>query len=328
MAFSPVLLPIEEILLTHFITDIALITNANVTILQDKLEDLINGFEMDIATMSIGTDSPINYIRTKSVIMDDTGFIFQTGTPSVIIASLSKNGNLESVLNIDHLTSDILIDGEAADINDLLVNVLMTSTGPAVFNNSTTQNAAVITSKETVITDATLIGGFAEARITLTSGSNKNIFVKINAITAPAAGFVYNGGVFAGVAQFHLYIDFDAVSPPVQNTEFKIYIVDIIESVGNTSIMSDIAAQTMQVVIKPGTNLSALPAPTTIILHNGLGSGLEVGLNPQSITPDGSAVLQSNIPSAFGHNISLFYMIDENLNDRLIINAMVGLEFF
>ena len=57
MAFSPVSLPIQEILLTNFVTDIATISNANDLLLQDKLEDLINLMEIDLNTLAI-VDSP------------------------------------------------------------------------------------------------------------------------------------------------------------------------------------------------------------------------------------------------------------------------------
>jgi hypothetical protein len=46
--------------LTNFVTDIASISNANDLLLQDKLEDLINLFEMDLNTLAIGTDNPIS----------------------------------------------------------------------------------------------------------------------------------------------------------------------------------------------------------------------------------------------------------------------------
>ena len=50
----------------------------------------MNTFEMDINTISIGVDNPINNINTQNVIIQDGGFIFQTGIPNQIIAKLEK----------------------------------------------------------------------------------------------------------------------------------------------------------------------------------------------------------------------------------------------
>jgi hypothetical protein len=46
MPFTPISLPIQQILMTNFVTDIATITNANTLLLQAKLEDLINDLRM------------------------------------------------------------------------------------------------------------------------------------------------------------------------------------------------------------------------------------------------------------------------------------------
>lgn len=336
MAFTPVSLPLQEALFTHFMTDVVTISNANDLLLQDKLEDLINNLEIDINTLAIGTDNPINYIRTKSVIMQDDGFIYQTGTPNQIIARLSKNLNEESVLNVDNLTVDLLLDVDALVANSLTINDSLNVDGPVIATDSVELKAASIQSKETVVaalSKAVQTDTFASARLTLTSGSNQNIFVSLKATTSPDLGFVYDGvGSFLDtlgpvqLTEFRLYLDFDANSPPAQNQEFTIYIVDVTDS-ANNSIMSAVVSDTIQIKIKPGTNLNATPV-APIILHSGLGSGTDIGINPQSTTLNASGVLRSNIPALYGANISLLYILDHLTNDRLVIKSTVGMEFF
>lgn len=327
MAFSPISLPIQEILLTNFVTDIASISNANDLLLKDKLEDLINLLEIDLNTLSIGADSPINYIKAQSFIIQDTGIIFQTGTPTQIIARLEKNINSESVLTIDNINVNLQIDTDSLIANDVIINNSLTIGAPAIAQSTIQYNASIIESKETVILDLTKdSAGSTEAKatLTLTSTSRRNIFVKLRATTSPATNFVYDGiSAFSPtLTSLELYVDFDANNPPAQNTPFTIYLVDIIESVSSTSIISAANTGTLPLKIKGGTNQNT---SNPIILHFNSGN---VGINPASTNFQGSAVLASNVYRKYGHNISMLYIIDENLDDRLIINEKVGMEFF
>lgn len=328
MAFSPVSLPLQEILLSDFIPDIGSKSNANDLLIQDLLEDLVNNLEIDLNTLAIGTDNPINYIRSTNVVIEEGGFIFQTGTPSAIIARLSKNGNNESVLNVDNLTVDLLIDAESLDVNSLVLNDTLTVNGPATYNDTIAVNSGSIQSKETVLAELTqLTATEASATITLTAGSNQNIFVTLRATTSPDTNFVYDGvGGFGTFTEFQLILDFDANVPPAPNQEFTIYIVDVVDALNN-SIMSDVVTNTIEIKIKPGDNLNATPV-VPIILHNGLGSGLDIGINPNSTTLNASQVLQSNIPSIYGANLSLLYIVDQDTSDRLLIKSTIGMEFF
>jgi hypothetical protein len=328
MPFSPVSLPIQEILLTNFVTDIATISNANDLLLQDKIEDLINTLEIDINTLSIGADNPINYVRAQSFIIQDTGFTFQTGSPLQTIASLTKNANVESVLNVDRLNVDLIVTTDDLDVNDAVVNTTLTVDCIAEFNDALQYTASLIESKETVIVDLekSTAGTEAEARLTLTSASRRNIFVQLKATTSPTLDFVYDGiSAFDGaITSIDLYIDFDATNPPEQNTPFTIYIADIVEEFGSTSIMSAVASGAIPITINGGDNLNAFPV-TAITLHSG--ASINVGVNPASVN-SASNVLRSNIPAAYGHNITLLYILDATNTDRLIIRDMVGMEFF
>jgi|694.fasta_scaffold07531_12 hypothetical protein len=325
MAFLPVSLPIQEILLTNFVTDIATISNANDLILKDKLEDLINNFEFDLTALSIGTDNPINYVRAQSFIVQDTGITFQTGTPTQIIARLEKNASTESVFTVDRINVNVLTTTDQVNVNSAVVNDTLVVDGTALFNNSIEYKASIIESKETVTATLTNAGTQAEARITLTSSSRKNIFVKLKAVTAPNLSFVYDGvgGFDPAITQFVLYIDFDAINPPVQNTAFTIHLVDIIEEITSTSILPFVSSAALPTIIRGGDNLSALPTTVPVYLHNNLGPATyDIGINPASLT------VGNNVVSYYGNNLSLLYILDENTDDRLIITSSVGMEFF
>jgi hypothetical protein len=328
MAFLPVDLPIQEILLTNFITDIATISNANSLLLKDKLEDLINNFEIDTTTISIGTDNPINYIRTQSVVLEGTGFTFQTGTPTQIIAKLEKNLLSKSVFTVDQIIANQSVSTDALTINTISVasDVTVNATATATVNSPITFNSSVIESKETVIVDFTKNGNDAEGFLTLSSTSRQNIFVKIRTTTAPTLNPVYNGGgAFNAINLFALYIDFDATNPPLENTVFRIHLVDIVETNGN-SIINFVGTATIPIVFRAGTNQNTT---NSIILQTGLGSlTYDVGINPNSANVTVSdQQLKSLVPAKYGHSLSLLYIIDENLDDRLMINGMVGMEF-
>jgi hypothetical protein len=327
MAFLPVELPIEEILLTNFITDIATISNANDLILKDKLEDLLNNFEIDVNTLSLGTDNPINYVRAQSFIIQDTGLIFQTGTPLQIISRLEKNTNGQSVFTVDLVSVNEEVTSDSVNTNSIVINDSAQVDGPATFNSTFQTTSSVVESKESVTVDLIKNGNIAEARLTLTSASRKNIFVTLKATSAPNLNPVYDGtSLTAPIDTVALYLDFDASNPPLQNTTFTIYLVDVVEEILLSTIIPAIISGLIPIVIRGGDNLSVTPN-VQIALHNSP-SSYEIGVNPNSINIQGSDVLQSNVPSVYGHNLSLLYILDQNGTDRLLVNGMVGMEFF
>lgn len=317
MAFLPVSLPIQEILLTNFVTDIATISNSNDLLLQAKLEDLINNLEIDITNLSIGTDNAINYIKTQSVIIQDQGFIYQTGNPNQIIAKLEKNISNQSIFTVDILNVNSIAGLSQVTLNDLTVNTSLTIDGATTFNNPVTVNSSFIESKEVVTVDLESNSPEAKATITLSNTSRQNIFVRLKATTAPTLNPVYTGTVISpGLTNIALYIDFDATNPPAQNTVFTIHILDIVEATTQTSIISAVNTATLPLRIKPGVNQST---STNIVLHNNSNS---VGVNPASTVTPNKTVAQ------YGNNATFEYIIDQTLLDRLIIKSMVAMELF
>lgn len=321
MAFTPVSIPIQEILLSDFVTDVASISNTNDLLLKDKLEDLINIFEIDLNTISIGTDSPINYVKASTLIAQGNGFIFQTNAPVQVISKLEKNVSNESVFTVDRINASLSIDADSFTANDVTANTTLTSDGAAAFNSSATFNGQLVESKETVTLDLTkTLANEGSARLTLTSTSRKNIFVKLKASTAPTLNPVYDGvsAITAGITNLALYIDFDATNPPAPNSTFNIYIVDVTEEFSSTSIISAITSGALPFVISGGLNLNAGPA-VPVYLHDGVNL---VGVNPTS------TVVGNNQLSQYGNNASLLYIVDQNSNDRLIVTSLIGMEFF
>jgi hypothetical protein len=319
MPFTPISLPIQQILMTNFVTDIATITNANTLLLQAKLEDLINDLEIDIATTSIGTTNPINYLKAQTVILQDTGLIYQAGSPTpAIIATLAKNISNESILTVDHIVTNMTAGFDTVTTNDLTITNSATFTGTAVFNAPVTINSSVIESKETVQADLLWngVGGNpAEATITLSNTSRQNIFLTLKASTAPDPTPVYNGSGIVNVTipEFNIIIDFDLTNPPAQNTKFTIYIVDIVNS-SLTSIASPLApyVQTWASPIKfiAGTNLNTT---NSIILHD---NASNVGV------PDTTTLNQ------YGSSVTFNYIIDSTSDDRLLATSLVGTSLF
>ena len=214
MPFTPISLPIQQILMTNFVTDIATISNANVILLQAKLEDLINDLEIDIATTSIGTTTPITSLKSQTVILQDTGLIYQAGSPTpTVIATLAKNISSESVLTVDHIVTNMTAGFDTITTNDITIANSATFTGTADFNAPVTINSSVVESKESVtanLTWAGVIGTPAETTITLSNTSRQNIFLTLKASTAPDPTPVYDGttAIDPDISEFNIIIDF------------------------------------------------------------------------------------------------------------------------
>lgn len=304
MAFTPVNIPVQEILETDFVVDLRVASNANALLLKDSIEDLINNLEIDVNTLSIGTDNPINYLRTDSIIIEDTGFVFQTGFPAQIISSLTKNGSNQSILNVDILTVDSDFQADSISSNSVIVTDSLTSNGILTLNAPLDVQSSVSESRESITAVLTDNVNTAEATITLTSTSRQNIYLTLDADTS-----VYNGtGVVGTIADFKVIIDFDATNPPIQDTEFTICLVNIKEEgqLPATSIIGDINTATLPFSIEAGTNQST---GNPIILHSG------------------TTVLDITTGSLAEYNslASFLYILDINTNDRLMINSTVNM---
>lgn len=322
MAFTPIDLPIQEILQSDFITDIAQIHNSNVLILKDKIEDIVNILEIDTNSISIGTDNPINNVRTQNIVIQDGGFVFQTGVPNQIIARLLKLGNGQSSFNVDNLSVDFIAQINDLQVNDLTVSDSLTSSGSLTASSTFSFNESIVESTEKIVCDFEFDGvNQALGKIVLTNTSRRNIYVTAKCETALGPTQVWDGSALnAGISSFNLYIDFDLNNPPVANTTFTIYLVDVVENSANVSISNQINIATLPFVVKAGLNLST--GSSQIILHNDLDAlGFSLGINPASANP-----LNNQITN-LGSNVTLNYLIDNSI-DKLIVRSLVGMEVF
>jgi hypothetical protein len=317
MAFTPIALPIQELLLTNFVTDIATITNSNTLLLQAKVEDLINNLEIDTAGLSIGTSNPINYVKANSVVLQDQGFIFQVGLPTPVVkASLAKDGSNNSVLTVDKIISNVSAQFNAITLNSLTINSggSTTISSPSTFGANVTVNNSFCESKETVIVDlkANVGATSANAILTLSSTSRQNIFITLKAAIS-GADQVYDSGsasILSSINDLNIIINFDSVSPPAQNTVFTIHIVDVVESSLSGSIVTAVQLKNCPFYIKAGTNNNTT---SPIILHDNTS---KIGMP------------LSNTFKKYGTNVSFVYIIDSTSSDRLIAKSLVGASLF
>jgi hypothetical protein len=255
------------------------------------------------------------------VIAQGNGFIFQTNAPVQVISKIEKNASNESVFTIDRIDANLSIDTDIFTVNSITVNTALTSNSDAVFNASLQLNSQFTESKESVTLDLTKTSSTdGSARLVLTSTSRKNIFVTLKATSAPTLNPLYDGvsAIVSGITNLALYFDFDVANPPAPNSSFTIYIIDVIEEITSTSIITAVTLAAIPVVIRGGFNLNAGPT-IPIVLHDSTSS---VGVNPASSLPSNTQLVQ------YRNNASLLYIIDQTSNDRLIVTSLVGMELF
>jgi hypothetical protein len=323
MAFTEVDLPIQEMLQTHFITDLAPIHNSNVLLLKDKLEDIINNFEIDPNSLSIGTDNAINSIKSSNVVIQDGGLIFQTGVPNQIIARLEKNIDDQSVLSVNNLNVSNNTSLDSISVNELVANTSVQFDGATTLNGSVQYTGQMVESFENI--DAALEydgSSTANATITLTNTSRRNIYVTLKADTQGGAfAPVYAGGAInSNIANFILNVDFDENNPPVAGYTFTIHIVDVQEDNANTSIVGQININSLPLLIAAGTNNANA---SNIILHYDLvAEGQVLGINYAS------TAIASPVLLPYGANATFNYVIDRNSADRLIVTGSTLMEIY
>ena len=307
MPFTQVDLAITEVLETDFITDFRIITNANFNILKSAFEDLINGLEIDSSGITIGTSTPINSITTDVLVMQSTGFQFNKTGPVAQIASLTKNGSDQSVLNIDILQVDTISTfGGLVTAESLAITNASTFSGQVNLNGVTKVNSAFISSYESVPVTASEDSNNALATINLTSTSRQDIYVTLKLDSSLIVGTTIQAA-WSG-AYMKILLDFDATNPPAVGQTFNIHIVDIVNS-ADTSVLATLNAEPKTLWILPGVN-NAVAAD---IYLNG-------GTTPTSVKIE--AEPGTNTLVKYGHCASLVYHIDATTQDRLVVNSL------
>lgn len=315
MAFAPIDLPIQQMLQTDFITDLSVIHNSNVLLLKDQFELLINNLEIDVNGFTIGTDNAIQSIRTKNLLLKDTGMLFQKGTSNTTISGLNQDGSGDSLFTIDHIKMN-RIATSSIEVNTINVETINTTsistTGSTIINGAIVQAGPIVESTETVpvlfewdtVTSAT-------GDLVLSSTSRNNIYVKIDCQTS-GSNKVYNGSTIeSAIADFKLIIKFDATSPPLENSTFTIIFADVIAT--GSSIIAKTITPFLPLIIETESGIE---------LPSGIIPGLKLGTNSASL----DKLAQSNF--IYNSGATFNYMIDSNSTKRLVIKSMIGLDVY
>ena len=135
--------------------------------------------------------------------------------------------------------------------------------------------------------------------------------------SAVTIGVSVEAATFAIVVTATLLITVDetAVSeeedtnPPVENTKFTFYLVDVTNSL-SSSIAGVVQLAGIEIKLVAGTNQST---STAILLHDNIN---DVGI------PDTTQFVP------YGTNITLNYILDSLNDDRLLVTSLVGAEIF
>lgn len=260
MAFTPITLQIEDILVTEFIPDAFTKVNSNFLELQGNFENLINDLQINVATGKIGETAPITSINTQNIILDSGTLVYKNAS-AVQVASLTLNGSEESVFTVDHIVVD-------SDINVLNI----TSTGTITAAALAVSGAAAIAGKASfavaqAITPAlgtiSLVynsgTNYSEGTINLTNSTPGNNWFKLAADSA-----TYSGTFNAGLLGIKLTIQFDGSVPPVDGSEFTFGFAGIFT--GSTDITATFAG------LGSGNTITLIPEATVSIQGNAVGT--------------------------------------------------------
>jgi hypothetical protein len=301
---------------TDFITDLSVIHNSNVLLLKDQFELLINNLEIDVNGFTIGTDNAIQSIRTKNLLLKDTGMLFQKGTANTTIAGLTQDTSFNSLFNIDHIKMN-RIATSSIEVNTINVETINTTsistTGSTTITGPIVQEGPIVESTETILVPFTYdTVSSATGELVLSSTSRNNIYVKIDCATS-GIDKVYNGSAIeTTIADFKLIIKFDTTSPPLENSTFTIIFADVIAS-GSSIIAKTISPTFLPLIIETESSIS---------LPSGILPTLKLGTNSAS----SDKLAQSNF--IYNSGATFNYMIDSSSNKRLVIKSMVGLDVY
>ena len=320
MAFAPIDLPIQQMLQTDFITDLSVIHNSNVLLLKDQFELLINNLEIDVNGFTIGTDNAIQSIRTKNLLLKDTGMLFQKGTSNTTIAGLNQDGSGDSLFTIDHIKMN-RIATSSIEVNTINVETINTTsistTGSTTINGPIVQAGPIVESTETANVDFTfdtaVSATSAIGELTLSSTSRNNIYVNIKCKSS-TPNRVYDGTIIdTSITDLKLIIKFDGTSPPLQNSTFTIILADVTNDAGASIISATNSPTFLPLIIETESGIE---------LPSGILSSLKLGTNSASL----DKLAQANF--IYNSGVTFNYMIDPNSNKRLVIKSMVGLDVY
>lgn len=277
MAFSTVTLPTQQLLETTFISDMRLIINANNTVFQQKLESLINTFEIDFVNKYIGVDNYFNQVKVNNVILGNS-ISFMDSTS--VIGSLTKAAG-KSILSIDKLviqaggSIDMTGSGNTMAVKRLGVGIPLssiTTDGFHVGNSSTPVDSdfygavnfasqAVAQSTEGTVNttiQTVLPAGqtYYHGDLKLSKTSKQFIYVTVKAPTGQTA---------ANTNAIYITVYEDSASRPDPGQTFTIIIKDYQSSTGSPIAVANWG----NIFIVPGFDQTGTGSRTPVVINDG-----------------------------------------------------------
>lgn len=251
MAFNQLTLQIEDILQADFVPDAFLKVNTNFVEIQSTLEDLINTLEIDIANKKIGTETPINLLRTENIVIKAGTLLYQTSVGSQV-ASLVLNGSNESVFNVDHLIvdSDLSVATINSSGNTTLTQLIVNST--SVLNGKVTFTPTPAYTPQ--IVQISLIynssTNFAEGEIVLTNSSRKHSYLELVCDAS-----TYSAGAFNPLINgVKIKITLHTTTPPADGSEITLAFYRLVS--GSTDVTTTYASLSKPINLIPNTLLA------------------------------------------------------------------------
>lgn len=257
MAFTTVSIAIDEILDTDFYPEVAIKSNANFTLIADQIESLLNGFEIDIPSGKIGTDTPVNYIKVKNLVVEDGSILFTKTGPSQTLFGLSIDGSNESLMNVDKIVADTSVSTVNVTASGTTATQDLMVANDAAFSKSSSFIFSQSEEYEEAQIALTYQSGWAVGTINLTSASRRNIFLTL---TINGELSIYNPGTSSWNGSLNgikLLLKVDGTSPVERGQQFNIFLAKIVS--GTTQIFQSWTtfanANTKYVYLYPDTSV-------------------------------------------------------------------------
>lgn len=164
--------------------------NNNFLTLKDTIEDLFNGFGIDVVGNKFGTSLLDITGKTIDIVNGKYKVTYTQGTTNItrdIITITGVNNNEISIDNIDHLTVNIDSFINVLDANEITIS----NTGNGLINSgSSTLNGPVLLGsslKESLIDVNITLSSIGEGNLTINGNTQNDLFLVLDASAANSA---------------------------------------------------------------------------------------------------------------------------------------------
>lgn len=251
MAFTQLTLQIDTIMQSDFVPDAFTKANSNFVEIQSIVEDLVNQLEIDLTNKKIGTDNPINLLRTENIILKGGTLVYQSSVGTQV-ASLTLNGSNESIFNVDHLVIDSSITTASISASGLSAITNLTVSGTSAFSGKSTFTISPAYTPQTVPVELVYntSTNYAEGEIILTNSSRKHSYLELVCDAA-----TYSAGAFNPLINgIKLKITLHVSTPPVDGSELMLALYRLVS--GSTNITATYAALSKPMDLIPNSLLA------------------------------------------------------------------------